>query len=127
MDVLTERRKHVALNISHNPVAITIKRTVKVASGGGFAETVTTHGPYTVRIFQQKSSTPQYVSTLAGIKQVDKSWGMLADYTADIKAEPTIKDEFSAPGLGHFIVKGVYPQSIAGQIAGFQADLEKVD
>jgi len=69
---------------------------------------------------------PQDVSNLAGTKQLDKSWGMLAGYTASLMAGPNVKDEFDVAGIGHFVIKGVIPQMVGGQVAGYQADIEKV-
>ncbi|HOV80762.1 MAG TPA: hypothetical protein PK728_11775 [Bacillota bacterium] len=112
--------------IAENPVQITVQRTEKVDMGGCFDEVASQCGPFTVRIFQQRSGIPQDINTLAGTKQVDKSWGLLADYQADLRAGPNVKDEFDVPGLGHFVVVAVYPQKVQGQIVGYQADLERV-
>jgi hypothetical protein len=126
MDMVSLRRQHVAWNIQQNPITITIRRTEKVDMGGYFDEVTSQHGPFTVRIFQEASRIPQEISTLAGTKQVDKSWGLLADYKADIQAGPNVKDEFDVPGLGHFRVVVVYQQVVQGQVVGYQADLERV-
>ncbi len=112
--------------IAENPVQITVRRTEKVDMGGYFDEVTSQHGPFTVRIFQQGIRTPQTAATLAGTKQVDKGWGLLADYQADLRAGPNVKDEFDVPGLGHFLVVAVYPQVVQGQVVGYQVDLEKV-
>lgn len=127
MDLVNLRKQHIQWNIARNPTSITIHRTEKVDAGGYFDEVKSTKGPYTVRIFVTSSSIPipSTVATLAGTKQIDKSYGLLADYQADIKAGPNVLDEFDAPA-GHFIIKAVYPQYVQGEIVGFQADLEKV-
>ncbi|AEE95780.1 hypothetical protein [Mahella australiensis] len=125
MDLVNIRRQHVTWAIEQNPTVITIKRTEKIDAGGYFEEVISNIGPVTVRIFQAGTSIPQDISTLAGTKQIDKSYGLLAGYSADIKACPNVLDEFDAPA-GHFIIKAVYPQYVQGQIAGYQADLEKV-
>ncbi|MBO8169343.1 MAG: hypothetical protein H0Z35_09200 [Thermoanaerobacteraceae bacterium] len=126
MDLVALRRQHITWTIQQNPVEITVQRTEKVDMGGYFKEQPSTVGPLTVRIFPQGNRIPQEISTLAGTKQVDKSWGLLADYQADIKAGPNVQDEFDVPGLGHFRVIAVYPQVVQGQLVGYQADLEKV-
>ena len=59
-------------------------------------------------------------------KQVDRTWGMLMDYEADVKAGPNVMDEFEVPGLGKFQVLEVYPQKVKGKIVGYQVALEKV-
>ena len=126
MDLVTLRRQHVAWAIQQNPASITIRRTEKVDMGGYFDEVVSQHGPFTVRIFQQRSGIPQEISTLAGTKQTDRGWSLLAGPEAEIKAGANILDEFEAAGLGNFQVLAVYPQIVQGQIVGYQADLEKV-
>lgn len=125
MDLVTLRRNNTIWNIQQNPMAITIKRTEKTESGGGFEEVKSEVGPFNVRIFNRGSWTPREVSTLAGTKQTDVTWGILTDYLADIRAGSAVLDELEC-SLGHFQVVGVYPQIINGQIVGYQADLEKV-
>lgn len=118
------RRTHKAL-IDENPMTITIQRVEKVAAGGGFSEVHGQRGPYTVRVFAKRSN-PQPVADLAGRKQVDAGWGLLADYQADLKAGPNVKDEFDAQGLGHFLIANVHPLLYQGSVVGYQADLERV-
>ena len=127
MELVSLRRQHIAWLIQQNPVTVTVQRTQRTESNGAFTETTATRGPYNVRIFQQAERIPHEVSTLAGTKQVDKGWGLLADYQADLQAEPNVKDEFDVQGLGHFVVIAVYPQRVQGEVVGYQADLEKVD
>lgn len=126
MDIVTLRRQHTKWAIQQNPVEITIQRTEKVDMGGYFDEVESEHSPYTVRIFQKGSRIPQEVSTLAGTKQVEAAWGLLADHEAEIKAGTNVLDEFEVTDLGKFQVLAVYPQIVQGQIVGYQADLEKV-
>lgn len=126
MDLVALRRQHTKWAIQQNPTTITIRRTEKIDMGGYFEEIESEHGPYTVRIFQRGSSIPQEVSTLAGTKQVDTAWGLLAAHEAEIKAGANVLDEFEVDGLGKFQVMAVYPQIIQGQVVGYQADLEKV-
>lgn len=126
MDLVALRRQHITWTIQQNPVEITIQRTEKVDMGGYFDEVESEHGPYTVRIFQKGSRIPQEVSTLAGTKQVEAAWGLLADHEAEIKAGTNVLDEFEVTDLGKFQVLAVYPQIVQGQIVGYQADLEKV-
>ncbi|GKV54242.1 hypothetical protein NCCP2222_01890 [Sporosarcina sp. NCCP-2222] len=119
------RRKHTKWNIEQNPSYITIKRTEKKKMDGHIGETESTAGPFVVRIFVSNSNTVQKVMTLAGEKQVDRYFGLLADYEADIRAGTTVKDEFEAMGM-KFLVKAIYPQTIHGQIVGYQGELERV-
>ncbi|NPV30637.1 MAG: hypothetical protein HPY58_13520 [Firmicutes bacterium] len=126
MDLVSLRRQHISWVIQQNPTQVTINRTEKVPQDGGFAEVTSTKGPFTVRIFPAGSRSPGLVSDLPGRKLEDDTWGLLADYTADIQAGPNVVDEFDAPGLGHFRVTAVYPQVVQGQLVGYQADLKKV-
>ncbi len=126
MNLIATMKNAQAQVIAENPVQITIRRTTKVAEGGGFNEHASNVGPFTVRVYQQKAVNSQETSALVGTKYVSKSWGLLTDYQADVQASPTIKDEFDVADVGRFVVKAVYPQKIQGEIWGYQADLEKV-
>jgi hypothetical protein len=126
MDMVTLRRQHTSWAIQQNPTTIIIHRTEKVDMGGYFEEKESEVGPFVVRIYQQSSGVPREVSTLAGTKQVDGAWGMLADWQADIKADPNVLDEFEVLGMGRFQVLEVYPQMVNGELVGYQVALEKV-
>ncbi len=126
-DPVTRRRNHTIWCISQNPVTIIITRTEKVEVGGGFAENTAQVGPFTVRIFQQANKSGAGLdSELVGTRSVNPSWGLLADWQADLRAGPNVRDEFEVAGLGFFVIKAVYPQKIQGQVVGYQAELEKV-
>jgi len=120
------RRQHIRWVIAQNPVTVTVRRTEQVEKDGGLAEVKTEHGPYTVRIFPVGYRWPQEIAGLAGEKQVDRSWSLLADDQTDLRAGPKVQDEFDAGELGHFMVRAVYPQVIQGEKVGLQADLERV-
>ena len=126
MDLVALRRQHTKWAIEQNPTTITIHRTEKIDAGGYFEEIESEVGPFTVRIYQYGTWVPQEVSTLAGTKQVDRTWGMLMDYEADVKAGSNVLDEFEVPGLGKFQVLEVYPQVVKGELVGYQVALEKV-
>jgi len=126
MDLVTFRRQHTKWAIQQNPTTITIHRTEKIDMGGYFEEVESEVGPFTVRIYQYGTWVPQEVSTLAGTKQVDRTWGMLMDYEADVKAGSNVLDEFEVPGLGKFQVLDAYPQVVKGELVGYQVTLEKV-
>ena len=126
MDLVTLRRQHVAWAIQQNPVEIIIQRTEKIDMGGYFEEKESEVGPLVVRIYQYGTWIPQEVSTLAGTKQIDRTWGMLADWQVDIKAGPNVLDEFDVPGVGRFQTLEVYPQVVKGELVGYQVALEKV-
>jgi hypothetical protein len=127
MDPVAARKKHIRWSIAQNPTVIVIKRTEKVRSGGGFVEWVSTIGPLMVRVFMQGGPAGQQdVSSVAGKKETDTVYGLLADHTADLKAGPAVTDKFEAPGLGTFLVRAVYPQVVDGVVVGYQADLERV-
>ncbi len=126
MDLVSLRRQHTKWAIQQNSTTITINRTEKIDAGGYFDEVHSEVGPFTVRIYQYGTWVPQEVSTLAGTKQVDRTWGMLMDYEADVKAGSNVLDEFEVPGLGKFQVLEVYPQVVKDELVGYQVTLEKV-
>ena len=126
MDLVSLRRQHTKWAIQQNPTTITIHRTEKIDMGGYFEEVEGEVGSFVVRIYQYGTWMPQEVSTLVGTKQVNRTWGMLMDYEADVKAGPNVLDKFEVPGLGKFQVLEVYPQKVKGEIVGYQVALEKV-
>jgi len=126
MDLVSLRRRHTKWAIQQNPTTITIHRTEKIDMGGYFEEVESEVGPFVVRIYQQGTWAPREVSALAGTKQVDRTWGMLMDYEADVRAGPNVLDEFEVSGMGRFQVLEVYPQVVKGELVGYQVTLEKV-
>ena len=125
MNFVEMRRKHTKWNIKQNPTTITINRTIKKKTKGYIDEQNIDVGPFVVRIFNSGSSSPQVVTTLAGEKQTDTYFGILADFEADIQASTTVKDEFEVDGI-RYLVKAIYPQKINSEIVGYQGELERV-
>lgn len=125
MDRIVEmRRRHTMWNIKQNATEIIINRLRKVRSGGGFDEEETTIGPFLVRLYVTNGS-PKEISNLAGQKIVDGHYGLLADYQTDIKADTNTTDKFEIDGTT-FEVKAVFPQSINGEVVGYQCEVERV-
>ena len=125
-DLVTLRRNNALWAISQNPVTITIARTEKTETEGHFAENTSQVGPFTVRVFQANEQDVKTDTHLVGTKMIDAGWGLLADWQADLRAGPNVRDEFEVQGLGLFVIKAVYPQVIQGQVVGCQAILERV-
>jgi hypothetical protein len=125
MGIGAMRRKYLQWVIQQNPVEVTIKRTEKTKAAGRLEETITEAGPFTVRIFAAKSTSPEKITTLAGERLVDRSYEMLATSQADMQASSIVKDEFEAFGM-HFIVKTVYPQIVHSEVIGYRCELERV-
>lgn len=119
------RRQHIAFNIGQNPTTISIQRMEKRRKGGGYKEVSTSLPPVTIRIYTARSQIPKTISILAGTKQTDKTYGLLADEWADIKAGPEVTDRFIANGE-HFEIVAIYPQMVADTLVGYQAALERV-
>ncbi|WP_121615217.1 hypothetical protein [Virgibacillus halodenitrificans] len=126
MGFIETRKLHTKWSIEQNPTTILINRTEKKRVGGGFDEVKSTAGPFDVRIFSKSTKTNREVSTLAGKKSVNVTWSMLADANADIKSGTNVKDEFTAVGLGKFLVITVRPQMVKEVVVGYQVDLERV-
>lgn len=121
------RRQHVAWSIQQNPTEITVQRIEKKADKGGYLNESSQHGPFKVRIFQSSTNKAlQEVSILAGTKHVDVKWGLLADHLANLKAGPSVEDEFDVSSIGRFLVVAVYQQVVQGKVVGLQADLERI-
>lgn len=125
MNLIEMRRKHTIWSIEQNPSTIMINRTENKKMKGYIEEAESDIGPFVVRIFNSGSSSPQVVTTLAGEKQTDTYFGILADFEADIQASSTVKDEFVVDGI-RYLVKAIYPQKINGEIVGYQGELERV-
>ncbi|WP_233191046.1 hypothetical protein [Sporosarcina sp. P20a] len=119
------RRKHTQWSIRQNPLEIMIKRKERINMGGYMDEVESVTGPFVVRIFSTSGGSMQEISTLAGTKQVDRYFGLLADFAADIRAGTLVTDEFEAMGM-IFQVKSIYSQKIAGEVVGYQGELERV-
>lgn len=119
------RRKHTKWSIDQNPVEIIVNRREKIKGPGYMDEVESVVGPFIVRVFAN-SGSPQEITTLAGQKEVDRHFGLLVDYQTDIRAGTLVTDEFSAFGM-RFLVKAIYPQSIAGELVGYQGELERVN
>lgn len=123
--IVDMRRRHTQWSIQQNPTEIMVKRTERINMGGYMDEVESVTGPIVVRIFSTSSGSAQEISTLAGTKQVDRYFGLLADFAADIRAGTLVTDEFESMGMT-FQVKSIYPQKIAGEVVGYQGELERV-
>ncbi len=125
--LVTVRRNSINWSINQNPVTITIKRTEKIETEGHFIETISQVGPLTVRIYQAgKRSRSKTESSLIGTRDINTGWGLLANWMANLRAGPNVRDEFEVSDLGLFIINEVYPQKIQGLIVGYQANIERV-
>ncbi len=122
---LEARRRDIARTIARNPTTITIVRTTKVRSGGGFAEIQSQAGPFTVRIFGKRPGAPRLTSNPLGDTAKGAGWGMLANHQADIRAGQDVTDEFDTL-QGRFRVAAVRPQIVDSDTAGYQCDLERI-
>lgn len=124
MDLVTLRRENTLWSIQQNPSVIQITRTEKVETEGHFEEVTSLIGPFTVRVFKKGLGQPKEVSSLGGTGKTDSGWALIADWQADLKAGTNVKDRFEIPGVGSFTIASVIPQRIAGEVTGYQADLE---
>lgn len=109
-----------------NPTSITITRTTKSDLDGGYAQTVTSVGPITVRLYQETNQAGQAIQDDSGRRLDEVRWGLIAEAGTDIRAEPLVRDEFTVPGLGRFRIEHVYPMRVAGQAFGVHAALTRI-
>ncbi len=127
MDIVALRRENTIWSIQQNPSVIQISRTEKTEKDGHFEESTSTVGPFTVRVFKKGlGQHPKEVTNLGGSGQMDSGWALIADWNAELKAGTNVKDKFDVPGLGSFVILSVNPQRVAGQVVGYQADLELI-
>lgn len=119
------RREAIQHNIALNPAAIVVTRTELVRSGGGYEESETQLPSQTVRIYQRGGGGNQDVESGAGTKQTDARWGLLGDDTLDLQAGSDVTDRFTHNGHP-FEVIDVIPQTVEGEVVGYQADLREV-
>ncbi len=123
--ITAERRKaDIIKSISLNPTEIKIKQIVKVLKEGCFDEEKR-ENTFTVRIYHQQKSDIQITSNTIGMLYKSKRYGMLADSTVDFEISPKSSIEFDCI-YGHMKIIAVYPQTIKGELCGYQIDLEKV-
>ena len=86
MTFAEQRKADVAFTIAENPVEITIERTEKQPKSGGRKIQKSTLPPVTIRIFHQagKQIIANTLTTTAGIRQEDRTYGFIAAADADI-------------------------------------------
>jgi hypothetical protein len=123
--VLLKRRLAIEA-IQRNPITITITRTKSIRAGGGHSIDVTTHGPYTVRLFNRHNMIPDEIAGLAGKKSVDQSWAILADSRADLQHDNDTVDTFTVDGIGNFQITKVVAHRQDGLVTSINADCDKV-
>lgn len=123
--ITSERRKaDILKSISLNPTEIKIKQIVKVLKDGYFDEEEKEYN-LTVRIYQQRKSNIEISSGTIGTAYKSKSYGMLADYEANLEVDPQNAIEFDSI-YGHMKMIAVYPQIIKDELCGYQVDLERI-
>ena len=127
MSLNPERIKQQIIKaIAVNPTEIEIKQTVKVEKDGYFEEEEKTY-KLKVIIYQGSNRTEIKVSSdNIGTSYSNKRYSMVADYTANLEANPKNNIEFDCKE-GHMKIVAVYPQVISGVICGYECDLERVD
>lgn len=124
MSLVDIRRKHTRWAINQNPRTIMIKRKKRIQKEGYFDEEIAEVGPFVVRIYT-KGGSPVIQSEIQGERTTDRYYSMLADYKADIRADTHTTDTFELNGVTYEIV-AVWPQTIHGEIVGYQCDVERV-
>ena len=115
--------------IARDTVPVTLTRTGRVRTGGGFAPlTPVTLGPYTALIAERGGAFPRETVTVAGGRTVDNGWAALTGPEIDLfvgKIGDEVEERLSAPH-GTFRVRDKRPIRHGGAITGYQFGLEKV-
>lgn len=128
MSFADQRKADVAATIAANPVQVTISRKAKVPKGGGHKIENTTLGPFSIRIFNQKSKqiAVNVSNTTAGVMQKDQSYAFLAGAEVDIRCTPSITDEFTAYGQRFRVTDAVH-RYFLGELTSIDGSMEAID
>lgn len=119
------RRAHKKL-IDFNPSIITIKRERKIEKDGGLEIIREEIGNIRVRIFLEgEHVVPSLIRGLAGEKDIERKWGLIAEWNADIQASPYVQDRFSCE-LGDFEVVQVSEMIFGGECWGKYVELRRI-
>ena len=128
MTFAEQRKRDVAATIAANPTKVTIDRKEKVPKGGGHQVQSRTLGPFSIRIFNQKSKqiAVNVSNTTAGVMQKDQSYAFLAGAEVDIRCTPSITDEFTAYGQ-RFRVTDAIHRYFLGELTSIDGSMEAID
>ena len=128
MTFAEQRKRDVAATIAANPTQITIERKEKIPKGGGHQVQSSTLGPFSIRIFNQKSKqiSVSVSNTTAGVFQKDSSWAFLAGAEVDINCTPNITDEFTANGQ-RFRVTDTIRRYFSGVLTSIDGTMEAIN
>lgn len=111
--------------IERHGTTITVTRTTRVRSGGGFVTTTTGHGPYRVLVTERRASPVKIVTPDPGTTRNDPGWVALFPPNTPVLATVDVIDRFTVPGLGTFRVREIRTALPYGETAGVIADLER--
>lgn len=119
-----ERKQDIINTINENPVEITIGINTRTIVNGAW-KIEKGSKTLSVRIFQQKNPEVSVISDKKGTADTTKKYGMLADYTAELRDVSEEKIVFNSI-YGKMEVLAIYPQIAKGEICGYQCDLKRV-
>lgn len=105
------RRAH-AQAIALNPRSFTFTRTTYVDNAIGEADrVVTTIGPFTCRLYQDRYARETVTNPLGAPVQAGQRWGLQAPVEAELYGDPDRGDEFTCPE-GYFRVREVFRHAL---------------
>lgn len=126
MSLNPEKIKNVVIKgIQVNPTNIEIKETIKLEKDGAFEEVETTKN-LTVIIYYQNTSETRKDTDKIGTSYSNKSYSMIADYTANLGANSRNKVIFTCTE-GDMIITAVNPIVVKGVICGYECNLERIE
>lgn len=120
-----QRKQNIIDTINKNPTKIIIIQTEEVLKGGHLDQQQIKK-ELKIRIYHQKHPEVSVLSDKKGIYHSSRRYGMLVDYTADIKVDSRQSIEFDT-AYGTMKVTAVYPQIVQGEVCGYQCDLERMN
>ena len=114
--------------IEINPATITVHRTAKTRSGGGFAETETDLPSFTGRLFLGSAGglgRDKWDAATRGADKPGNQWWLLAPHDADVKADEDTIDTFDLNGE-RYQVDTMLPVMVDGEVVSKQCVLTKL-
>jgi hypothetical protein len=127
-ELVEARRSMTLAAIEINPATITIHRTTKTRSGGGFAESEDDLPAFTGRLFLGSSGGTGRDTWDAATRGADKpggQWWLLAPHDADIQSNEDTIDTFELNGE-RYQVDTAIPVMVDGEVVSKQCALLKL-
>lgn len=125
MTLVETMRRNTKWAIAQNPTEITVQRA-RITDVNGYEEkTEVTVPAQTVRLYISNGKSPYDMRDIQGRAKQDSYRAILADYEADLMATTDVTDTFYYEGE-RYVIKSILAQRIAGQVVGYQGEVERL-